>query len=75
MYGGVEMMAQWLADEVEYVTPQQWKKYFKLGKEKGEAVALATEMYGDKHWKLKKHEGVAEAALIATWGLHQLGQK
>ena len=55
------------------VTPSQWKKHFGLiKKDKAASVAKATELYGDEHWKLKKHEGVAEAALIATWGLHQL---
>jgi len=58
MFGAVEMLAQ---------------LYFGLLKtDKSASVAKATELYGDEHWRLKKYEGVAEAALIATWGLHQL---
>ncbi len=75
MYGAIEMLAQWVSDEQKYVTPQVWKKYFRIGKDKGEAVACATQFYGNDHWPLKKHEGVAEAALLATWGLHQLFKK
>jgi len=73
MFGAVEMLAQFYDCEIVYVTPQKWKKHFNLLKtDKSASVAKATGLYGDEHWKLKKHEGVAEAALIATWGLHQL---
>jgi len=73
MFGAVEMLAQFYGCEIVYVTPQKWKKHFNLLKtDKAASVAKATGLYGDEHWKLKKHEGVAEAALIATWGLHQL---
>jgi len=73
MFGAVEVMAQTYSQKIIYVTPQKWKRHFGLLKtNKSASVAKATELYGDEHWKLKKHEGVAEAALIATWGLHQL---
>lgn len=75
MFGHVEMLAICYCQTVQYVTPQVWKKHFNLGRDKNEAVALATELYGKKHWPLKKHEGIAEAALIANWGLYKLEQE
>jgi len=73
MFGAIEAAAGMYANEIIYVTPQKWKKHFGLLKtDKNASMAKATELYGNEHWGLKKHEGVAEAALIATWGLHQL---
>lgn len=56
--------------EVEHVRAREWKKYFGLSADKEEARSLASELYPDyKHlWKLKKHDGLAEAVLIAHWG-------
>lgn len=73
VFGAVEMVGQYWANHLIYVTPQKWKKHFDLIKrDKAASVALATELYSDKHWPLKKHEGVAEAALIATWAIETL---
>lgn len=72
MFGAAEMFNACWATTIRYVEPQVWKRYFGIDANKHTAVAKATQLYGDEHWPLKKHEGVAEAALIATWGLHQL---
>lgn len=52
---------------IEYISPQKWKRDLKLGKNKDESRELASRIFPDnsKDWKLKKHDGRAEAALIA----------
>jgi crossover junction endodeoxyribonuclease RuvC len=50
-----------------YVTPQSWKNYFKISKEKEEARALAVKLYPKSELHLKKHIDRAEALLIATY--------
>lgn len=56
---------------IVYVTPQKWKKHFNLSSDKDESQALATQLYPNlaPAWKLKKHNGRAEAALIAGYGI------
>tara|TARA_R110000851_G_scaffold19263_2_gene59499 strand:- start:812 stop:1285 length:474 start_codon:yes stop_codon:yes gene_type:complete len=55
---------------VQYVTPAKWKKYFGLiGSDKHASRALAMDRfpkYSD-YFKLAKHDGRAEAALIALY--------
>jgi crossover junction endodeoxyribonuclease RuvC len=73
MFGGAELVLQSTCLRVFHVTPQAWKKHFGLGSDKNASIAMATLLFGtDQHWKLKKHEGVAEAALIALYGLGQI---
>ena len=63
----------WYSKPPVFVTPQKWKKHFKLGKEKDEAVALAVKMFpasesmffGPRGGVL---DGPAEASLIAVYG-------
>jgi crossover junction endodeoxyribonuclease RuvC len=51
------------------VTPQRWKKYFRLTAEKEQARALAIMTWpASEHFRLKKHHGRAEAALLAKYG-------
>jgi crossover junction endodeoxyribonuclease RuvC len=53
------------------ITPQKWKKYFSLiGEDKYQSILKASEIFPQyTHcWKLKKHNGVAESALIAYYG-------
>lgn len=50
-----------------YVTPQAWKKHFKLSSDKEEARALAVKLYPAVELHLKKHVDRAEALLIATY--------
>lgn len=70
VFGCAEMLAANMFGEPQYVTPQVWKKHFGLSADKYASMEKATELFGtDKYWKLKKHEGVAEAALIALYGL------
>ena len=53
------------------VTPQAWKRFMKLGRDKDDSRSMASQlMPRDAHqWGRKKDEGRAEAALIALYGL------
>lgn len=63
-----------LGGGVYTVRPNVWKSDLGLeGGSKDASRRLATEIYGtDKPWKMKRDEGVAEAALIAFWRLNRL---
>lgn len=56
---------------IEPVTPQVWKKRLGVPKDKDSARAVASRLLpaGAHLWPLVKHDGRAEAALIALWGL------
>lgn len=56
----------------ELVTPQAWKKHYNISKDKEEAHKLASKIFPGHAdlWPLKKHDGRAEAALIANYGLN-----
>jgi crossover junction endodeoxyribonuclease RuvC len=52
-------------------TPQAWKKVFLLNSDKDDSLDLAREVFpshAKTSFKLKKHNGLAEAALIAKYG-------
>ena len=56
------------------VRPQAWKKYHNLiGTDKGASLELARTLFPDNlaSFKLKKHDGLAEAALIAKYAWEQ----
>jgi crossover junction endodeoxyribonuclease RuvC len=53
---------------IEWVTPQSWKKFFKLPKEKDVARSVAINLYPKAPLNLKKHHNRAESILIALWG-------
>lgn len=57
------------------VTPATWKRQLKLRKEKDEARKRAMELFPDftHRFRLAKHDGRAEAALIALWGRNNVG--
>jgi crossover junction endodeoxyribonuclease RuvC len=59
---------------ITLVTPQQWKKALGVPAEKDGARARASQLLPQHagHWPLKKHDGRAEAALIALYGWRQL---
>jgi crossover junction endodeoxyribonuclease RuvC len=52
-------------------TPQSWKKTFGLSSDKNASLEMARELFPEKAkecFRLKKQDGVAEAALIAKFG-------
>lgn len=54
---------------VMFVTPGKWKKHFSLtsDKEKSRALAISTWPHSE-HFRRKKDDGRAEAALLALYG-------
>lgn len=54
-----------------YVAPSTWKRHLALTKDKGACRQRAVELWPDhaERFKLIKHDGRAEAALIALWFL------
>lgn len=60
---------------VTHVNSRQWKGALKVPAAKDGARARASELIcnGAAHWPLVKHDGRAEAALIALFGLRTLG--
>lgn len=53
----------------EMVRPQEWKKEFGLLKsQKAASRTMAQQLFPSADLRLKKHEGRAEALLLAEWG-------
>lgn len=70
--GAVEGALAALGRRYDLIEPRAWKSKMDLIKKpKNASRDLATKLFGsDQHWPLKKHDGRAEAALIAlTKGL------
>lgn len=67
--GQYQGILQALAIRYTEVTPQTWKKHFDLGSEKYASLELAKVLFEghDKTFKLKKNDGLAEAALMARF--------
>lgn len=56
------------------VSAVAWKRHYGLGKDKAESRARASELFPAHAgaWKLKKHDGRAEAALLARYAALKL---
>lgn len=69
-FGQYEGVLAALDISVTKVTPQQWKKIYDLGSEKTASLELARNLFPNNldSFKLKKHDGLAEASLIAKYG-------
>jgi crossover junction endodeoxyribonuclease RuvC len=69
-YGAVVGVLAALEIRTSLVTPQVWKKHFRLDddKDKGRALALRTFAKTPEHFARKKDHGRAEAALLALYG-------
>lgn len=66
--GAVEGWALDWGDPVRWVTPQRWKKFFTLSKDKRASLDRARLEFGESDlWDVKANDGIAEAALIALW--------
>lgn len=72
-FGIVEGLAATLRCRVEIVHPAAWKRQMQVPAAKDGAIARASQLMPQnaKHWPLKKHDGRAEAALLALYG-HRL---
>ncbi len=77
VYGGLQAMAASMSIDVTKVTPRTWKKYFGLGPDKKDAVAHAVSLFPEYEELFYGprgglRDGIAEAALIAFYGRHQM---
>src|SRR6201986_740513 len=68
-YGDVRGVIAAMEIPLHFVTPQKWKKHFGLSSDKDESRLRAIRMFPSaaESFKLKKHDGRAEAALIALY--------
>lgn len=80
-FGGAKYaaLAQLAAFKIPYtlVAPVTWKKALKVPAAKDGARARASQLLPRhaEQWKLKKHDGRAEAALIALYGAMELARR
>jgi len=70
--GAIEGVFEMLRMPPRMVEPQTWKRFYGLGKEKGESLELARSFYPDAPVKLAKHHNRAEAILIARYGMRKV---
>jgi len=73
-YGVVQGVIGALQIPVEFVSPQRWKKHFRLTSDKEQARAKAQQLFpacASSFQRVKDH-GRAEAALIARYGFETL---
>lgn len=69
-FGDVRGVVGALNIPLHLVTPQAWKRHFGLTADKDQSRKLAIRLFPSvaEHFALKKHDGRAEAALIALFG-------
>jgi len=70
VYGSLIGVCAALHVPTHFVTPQKWKKHFSLSSEKEKSRQRALELWPERAeiFSKKKHEGRAEAALLALYG-------
>ena len=75
-YGAILGALGALGIPVHHVTPARWKKAQGVTADKNSSRQKATELWpGQASWfALRKHEGRAEAALIARHGAQEMGR-
>lgn len=73
-YGQARGVIGALAIPIRYVTPAKWKRHFGLSADKDEARRMAINLFPAcrDHFRLVKHHGRAEAALIARYAFETL---
>lgn len=73
-YGDVRGTISALGVPLHFVTPQKWKRHFGLTADKEECRLRAINLFphAAENFRLKKHDGRAEAALIALYGAQVL---
>jgi hypothetical protein len=70
-YGALKGALAWRSIPVYTTRPSEWKPSLNVPAPKGAARRRAAEFFPDDahQWRLAKHDGRAEAALIAWYGL------
>lgn len=66
-FGSILGALQVMGIPIVFATPHQWKKDLNLAREKSSALDRARLLFPGVVLNLKKHEGRAEALLIAHW--------
>ena len=76
-YGDVRGVIGALDIQLHMVAPSTWKRHFKLSADKEQCRMYAIRMFPvvADHFKLKRHHGRAEAALIALYGTQVLASR
>ena len=74
-YGMLKAVLTLSLTPYDLVSPQKWKNYYGLSKDKDKSRKLAAEKFPQRSnmFARKKDDGRAEAALIALYGLEQSG--
>ena len=74
-YGAIRGVLAALGIPRRYVEPSVWKRAFQLTHDKDMSRRRASELLPAFaiHWPLKKHDGRAESALLAYYGLKHYG--
>jgi crossover junction endodeoxyribonuclease RuvC len=73
-FGSILSVLQALHIRIEFVTPVVWKKSYGLSKDKHASLHKARLMFPTVELHLAKHDGRAEALLIADYGRRILGK-
>jgi hypothetical protein len=68
-FGSILGVLQALHIRIELVTPAVWKRSYGLGKDKHASLHKARLLFPTAELHLAKHDGRAEALLIAQWAL------
>ncbi len=73
-YGDVRGVVGAMEIPLHFVTPQKWKRHFGLSSDKEQSRLRAINLFPSvaDSFRLKKHDGRAEAALIALYGAEVL---
>ncbi len=66
-FGSMLGVLQTLQVSLEFVTPAQWKRDLGLDSDKRKSLDRARLLYPTAELRLAKHDGRAEALLIANW--------
>lgn len=74
--GAIEAVTHTLGYPFSYVTSMKWKKAMQCPKDKDGARMRASQLMPEHagNWPLKKHDGRAEAALIALYAKQGAGE-
>jgi crossover junction endodeoxyribonuclease RuvC len=72
-FGSVLSVLQALHIRIEFVTPAVWKKSYGLSKDKNASLHRARLLFPGADLHLAKHDGRAEALLIARYSLNRAG--
>ena len=73
-FGSVLSILQARAIPIELVTPAVWKRAMGLGKDKDASLNKARLLFPAADLCLRRHDGRAEALLLALWRLKQGGK-